>query len=298
MGEITQSSLLTRAMLDEGRYAESLLETAHALGLIDDAFLHSLGERLQKLLVDQCRAYTGGRSGSMRREAVASLAESILFTLGVLLKQHEPLDALAMLANQSLERCYRDGRRQVDRLVQTAELMHRAELRRALPVENEQLRDTLVGGIAGFFKLYNPEYGAQEIHITADYPVLFYPQGLRGVEFILKYLDNLVMEDRFLRLFEPAPLHRCLNLYAIRNDTSLSALCDNLCEAVLACALRPLLPPEPTAPMLPKAGYALMERLGCSSSALRQYVIRICVEYASDLLRIQRLMSGSSDDPR
>lgn len=295
MGEMTQSSLLTRAMLDEGRYAESLLEVSHSLGLIDEAFLHALSRSLQRLLADQCRAYTGGHSGSIRRETALSLGESILFTLGALLKRYEPLEALAMLRNESLENCYRDGRRQVDRLVQTAELMHRAELRRPLPVENEQLRDTLVGGISGFFKLYNPEYGAQEIHITADYPVLFYPQGLRGVEFILKYLDNLVMENRFLRLFETAPLHRCLNLYAIRNDTTLSALCDNLCEVTLACALRPLLPPKPTARMLPKAGYALMERLECPSSALRQYVIRICVEYASDLLRIQRLMREGSD---
>ena len=292
MSDLIQSSLLTRGLVDERRYAESLLNAADRLGLTDDAFKARFGQSFQALLIRQCKAFAGGSGSSVRRETAEHLAESILFTLSARLSPLEPLDSLAMLQNGSLEQCYLEGRRQVDRLAQAAELAWHAELRRPLPVDNALLRDTLHGGFAGFFKLYNPEYGAQEIHITADYPVLFYPQGWTGIEFIRRYLDNIIMENRFLRLFETAPLHRCLNLYALRNQTTLGELCGNLFEIVLACALRPLLPPEPVRNQLPTAAWQLMTRLECGSSALREYVVRACVECASDLLRIQRLMAA------
>ena len=292
MSDLIQSSLLTRGLVDERRYAESLLNAADRLGLTDDAFKARFGQSFQALLIRQCKAFAGGSGSSVRRETAERLAESILFTLSARLSPLEPLDALAMLQNGSLEQCYLEGRRQVDRLAQAADLAWRAELRRPLPVDNALLRDTLHGGFAGFFKLYNPEYGAQEIHITADYPVLFYPQGWTGIEFIRRYLDNIIMENRFLRLFETAPLHRCLNLFALRNQTTLGELCGNLFEIVLACALRPLLPPEPARNQLPTAAWQLMTRLECGSSALREYVVRACVECASDLLRIQRLMAA------
>lgn len=292
MSDLTQSSLLTRGLIDERRYLESLLSAADRLGMTDDVFKARFRQSFQALLVRQCKAFAGGSGSSMRGETAERLAESILFTLSTQLSRFEPVDALAMLQNGSLEHCYQEGRRQVDRLVQAAELTWRAELRRPLPVENALLRDTLHGGIAGFFKLYNPEYGAQEIHITADYPVLFYPQRWSGIEFIRRYLDNIIMENRFLRLFETAPLHRCLNLYALRNQMTLCELCDNLFVIVLACALRPLLPPVPVRNRLPAAAWQLMTRLECKSSALREYVVRACVGCASDLLRIQRLMAA------
>lgn len=291
MAELTPSSLLQRGLLDERRYVQSLLDNARTLAMIDDAWIGQFHRKLRSLLLDKCRAFTGGRSDSVRRETAVSIGESILFTLGVQLKRFEPVEALAMLQNDDLGRCFQEGRALVDRMVQSAELLHRSELRHPLPVENDLLRDTLTGGIAGFFKLYNPEYGAQEIHITADYPTLSYPQGWQGIEFIRRYLDGLVLENRFLRLFPSAAVHRCLSLYALRNDSTLGALCDNLFEITLACALRPLLPPKSSKTALPTAGYALLKRLECESVALREYVVRACVEHAADLLRIQQLMA-------
>lgn len=292
MSDLTQSSLLTRGIIDEQRYVESLLSAAEQLGMIDAAFTARFHQSFQSLLIRQCRAFAGGSGSSIRRETAERLAGSILFTLSAQLGQFEPLDALAILQNGSIDECYLNGRQRVDRLVQATELAWRAELRHPLPVENALLRDTLCDGIMGFFKLYNPEYGAQEIHITADYPALFRPQGWMGIEFIRRYLDNMIMENRFLRLLETAPLHRCLNLYALRNQTTLNELCDNLFEIALACALLPLLPPEPCANQLPAAACQLMTRLECKSPALREYIARVCVEYGTDLLRIQQLMAA------
>ena len=37
--------------------------------------------------------------------------------------------------------------------------------------DNELYNGTAYGGMAGFFKLYEPRFGAHHIHITADYPL-------------------------------------------------------------------------------------------------------------------------------
>lgn len=279
MAELIQSTLLRRELLDERRYVESLLEAARRLGLIDEASPQDFQRRFLHFLAQKCQAYVGGRSRSMRAEMAESIGESILFTLGVHLMRFEPLDALAQLKNRPIEDCFHDGRTQVDSLLKSAELMHRMELHKSFIRENELLRDTLEGGISGFFKLYNPEYGAHEIHITADYPVLFYPQGFKGIEFIRRYAENIALENRFLRLFPVESARRLLSLYAIKNDTTLRELCDNLYEIQLACALQAFDSPE-----------AMLDRLECSSPALREYVKRTCREYAADLERIRKIM--------
>ena len=50
MSDLIQSSLLTRGLVDERRYAESLLNAADRLGLTDDAFKARFGQSFQALL--------------------------------------------------------------------------------------------------------------------------------------------------------------------------------------------------------------------------------------------------------
>lgn len=293
MEGLTHSTLLRRDALDDRDYFDSLVDASIRLGLMDEDFLNALRRSMRHLLSRQCAAFTGGRSASVRTEVAQNLEQSIHFTLGACFQTMEPLDALAMLRHCALERCYEDGRKRVDALVRAAELSWMAELRRPLPVENDLLSDTLRGGFAGFFKLYNPEYGAHEIHITADYPVLYYPTGYRGIAFIQRYLDNLILENRFLRSLPAAAVHNCLSLYALRNDSTLRELCDNLFLTVLACAL----PAQPNG-SAETAGAALLDRLGCDSGSLRSYVLRVCRERAVDLARIRRLMNSASGESK
>lgn len=279
MAHLIQPTLLTRELLDERQYIQSLLNTAGALGLIDEAFLASFQRRFIDLLARQCCAFSAGLSRSMRTESVMSIGESILFTLSAHLIRFEPLDALAQLQNRDLEDCYSDGRARVDSLVKSAELLYMAELRRPLPVPNELLRSTLEDDISAFFRLYNPAYGAHEIHITADYPVRFFPQGFQGIEFIRRYLDGMALENRFLRLLPSDRLRGCLAAYAAKSGFTLGELHGNLFEIALACALEEYASPE-----------AMLDGLGCASPELRAYVLRACREGALSIAGIQRFM--------
>lgn len=263
-----QSTLLTRDQLDERRYAQSLLAAARRLNIIGEDFLSRLRADFDRLLVRQCAAYTGGQSGSVRRETARMLSESILFTLGAWMKTQEPLSALTVLSGQGVEACYLKGRQRVDDLTMRTRLFLELELRCALPVENDLLTDTLRGGLPGFFQLYNPEYSAHEYHITADYPVLFYPQGYQGIEFIHIYLDHLSLEHQFLRQCPPRLLKDILSRYALQGKTTVRGLCDNLFEIALS----------------------VWDGPADGGSSMQRYLLRARREYAADLARIRRTL--------
>lgn len=275
MDKLTASSLLRREQLDEHRYAESLLERAAQLGMLDDAFR----QRFLRFLRERLIAYSGGRSRSMRRETALSIAESTLFTLSAHLTAFEPLDALAQLSNHSLDESFSAGKLRVCEQLRAAELFYRIERCKPIPFASDLLRDTLEGGLSGFFQLYNPEYGAHEIHITADYPVLFDPQGWRGIEFIRRYLDQLALENRFLRLLVPDDLHQSLARYAAKNRSTPHALCDNLCLIALSNLLPRFETPN-----------SMLDALGCDCDSLRRFILSACRKYDFDLRRIRALI--------
>ena len=60
---------------DPRAYVESLLAQADRFGLIDGAFRAGFQHRFGQLLRDLCRAYSGGRSASLRTETVRSISE-------------------------------------------------------------------------------------------------------------------------------------------------------------------------------------------------------------------------------
>lgn len=279
MSPLTQSTLLHRCAPDERCYLQSLLPAAQELGVIDETFLSRFRDAFAALLTHQCRTFSAGRSRSMRSEMAESIGESVLFTLNAHLSRFEPIDALAQLQHRSLEDCFADGRKRIHTLIQSTQLLYMSELRHPLPVRNELLQSTLRDGISAFFRLYNPEYGAHEIHITADYPVIAFPQGFQGIEFIRRYLDALVLENRFLRLFPPNLLRSTLTVYAAKNFFSLQELHGNLFEIMLGCTLDPEAGPD-----------AMLDDLRCTSPALRDYVLRTCREEANTLAGIRRFM--------
>ena len=60
--------------------------------------------------------------------------------------------------------------------------------------------DTIIKGIKGFFRIYDPDYNARDMKITADYPLYNNLIGkLEGIEFIEKYLESLYYENEFCK---------------------------------------------------------------------------------------------------
>ena len=222
------------AMLSEGDYFLSLLDQGLRLGLVTNRNTERILSGCMDLLREVTERYTRGGSSSVRVETAQGLLEGVCFTIGVALKAMDsPAAALDALVADGPEGLYRAGRRRIDRKLLVARTLHRQLVRDLFPTPNVYCNATLTDGIAGFFKLYQPDFAPQEMHITADYPTCVPVGRVRGVEFIERYLAYLTCENRFLRTFSPAAVHALL----LRRNPDYAETPSNLLEPVLTQAL-------------------------------------------------------------
>lgn len=86
----------------------------------------------------------------------------------------------------------------------------------------------------GFLKIYNPDFKAQDMKITADYPLYNNLIGkLEGVEFIKEYLKNIYLENEFCNKFSNYKVESLLYSYS----TEYKHLIINIFEIVLLEAI-------------------------------------------------------------
>lgn len=244
MHELSRPAALRREELEQGAYFEALLQAGLARGLIDAAFVERLQMNCMELLALACRRYTGGQSTSLPREQAEDILQSIVFTLGVWLKDYpQPEDALAALGSgpAALAEGLEAGLRRVRIKARATRQFYGLAQKRRLDTDNYLYNATVLGGIPGFFKLYEPRFGSHRIHITADYPLLMPLTGFQGIEFIQLYAQRLDYENRFCRAFPARAAKAALTRHAIEYDTTVENLHANLCgvilQAALACAL-------------------------------------------------------------
>ena len=84
-----------------------------------------------------------------------------------------------------------------------------------LNIENDTYNDTIMGGIQGFLKIYDPDFKAQDIKITADYPLYNNLTGkLDGIEFIREYLNSIYLENTFCKKFSEEKIKYLLYGYS------------------------------------------------------------------------------------
>lgn len=234
MGSIERISRIESKKLSGEHYFQSLLEQAYALGMLSDAEVERIQFDCLSLLAEQTERYNHGDSSSIRIEAAQHILTSIMFTMGVWLKTFpRPDDAVAAIKDSSVDCLYQNGRRRIDRLMKSTKLLHIAIIDNLVHTENVFYASTIVDGINGFFKLYDPAFAAQEIHITADYPVYNPTEKLVGIEFIRKYLECVYYENRFCSYFSEEDIHHLLCGY----DAHYQELLFNIYEPVLAAAI-------------------------------------------------------------
>lgn len=91
-------------------------------------------------------------------------------------------------------------------------------------------RDTVLYGIPGFLKKYDPKFNPQHHILTLDYPLLMGNPDLEGVDLILTYLEGIQIEKQLLDLFPSKSIIRLIS--KIQPDYK-SLYLDNLCFPVL-----------------------------------------------------------------
>lgn len=103
---------------------------------------------------------------------------------------------------------------------------------------NHVYNDTVFGGIQGFLKIYDPDFDAQNMKITADYPLYNnLIEKLEGVEFIKEYVNGIYLENEFCNMFENEKIERLLYSYANRYKDLFINIFEIVFLEVIACTL-------------------------------------------------------------
>lgn len=242
MEMLEKVSKIKHEALSGENYFQSLLEEAFSAQLLSMAEIEKIQLDCLALLAEKTRRFNSGDSSSIPVEKAQSLLTSIMFTMGAALKAcSSPDEAVYELQSKSLEEIYAKGRKRVNRLLQQAKLCHKSLAHNLFKTENVFYSSTAVDGISGFFKLYDAEFEAQEIHITADYPVYNKAQRLLGIEFIMQYLRQLYNENMFCTYFSQEDIHYLLCGYNRQYENLLF----NIYQPVLAAALGCVIAQEP-----------------------------------------------------
>jgi hypothetical protein len=208
---LDKTRVIKRELLREEDYLQSLLEQAREKGLLGDIDLERLQYECLALLARKAERFNAGDSSSIRVEKAQSIMESIFFTLGLWLKAcHSPDDAVALLRNEPIENIYGKGRKRIGTMLKAAKALHAKLLLELIETPNVFYAATLRDAILGFFKLYDPDYAAQEIHIAVDYPLFNPMPRLAGIEFVKAYVAGAYYENQFCGRFPAETIHRIL----------------------------------------------------------------------------------------
>ena len=233
--QLIKKQFINASNLSGREYLVSLLRETQKSGFV----LSETAARIQKegmdIAFDLAMDFTDGLSSSIRIEQAQEFILSVFYTAGLALKVcPSPDDAAFRLASEPLRTLYEEGMKIIKKKLAAARMLHGQVSKNLFPTGNEFYASTVIGGIRGFFKLYNPKFGAHETHITADYPTFLPVNDLTGIEFIEKYLEYLDIENRFCRFFDPNTVSEMLHC---RFGDECDKLVLNIFEHVLTEAL-------------------------------------------------------------
>ncbi len=222
----------------EEAYVASLVSCAERAGLFSANDKNALQAELYALLCELAARNSGGKSSSLRVEKAEELLESALFSVGMALKSEPtPQDSLEKLRHTPLRTLFADGQKKIKRKILMCQAMHQKLCKQLFDTPNIFYRSTVIEGIAGFFKLYDPVFGGQKLHITADYPTCLGRPHACGIEFIESYLQRIQTENAFLLFFPAQKVHVFLEkLVPAYAETPMNLFEPVFCHAVFLAA--------------------------------------------------------------
>lgn len=238
MESIEKPAAIDRENLSEEFFLQALLESAYSLRMITTGDIDGIRLERFELMAEKAKRYAGCDSDSVRVEVARNIMSSINYSMGLFLKSFQtPDEAVKALKEMKMADILSEGRKRVDITLKTAKAIHSRLISEIISVGNICYNDTVFGGITGFFKLYDPDLGAHETHINADYPTCNPMKRFAGAEFIKKYTEAIYYENTFCRNFQPGDMRRLLYGY----DRSYKDLIFNIYEIALTSALGSLL---------------------------------------------------------
>lgn len=224
--------------LSSKSYFLALLKAGLGTGILSESFLEKIQLQFLDLLAYKCKRYNLGDSSSIRVEAAESIMNSILYTIGIYLKSLPDIElAINQLEETYLSEIYDKGRELLTTKIDSAKERFETIKDNKLSTLNSTYNDTIENGIGLFFAAYDPEFEAHDTPGSIDYQLCNPVTGLSGIEFIEKYLESLLLENEFCRLFAAEDIHYLLSGYDKRYKDLLLNIFEHTLTNALGCAL-------------------------------------------------------------
>lgn len=234
--DIKKQTLLENVLLSNEHYFQSLLQIGYQYELLTQEDVEHIQLSCMQLLKTKIEEYTLGESSSVRTEVAGYIMESNFYTISLYLKTlNDPEIAIQVLKEEGCEAAYQKGYTYLKRRIASTKSFYSLMKTSIIQTENQTYLDTIIGGITGFFKLYTPDFGAHDTHITADYPTAIPMTDIAGIEFIQQYIEKIQIEDTFCQYFSPKTIHYLLCDYGL--DNKYQELIFNIFEQVFMTAL-------------------------------------------------------------
>lgn len=239
MNEAEVISKIKREKLDEKNYFKSLIEVAYEKEMLTENDMVDIQMQILQLLDEIVYKYNGSNSSSIRKEVAEEISNSNIYTIGIYLKTFKnPDDALQEIKENGLEMAYQNGRKKIDKMLNTIRVMYNILKQNKVNIDNDTYNDTITDGIKEFLKVYNPDFNAQDMKITADYPTYNNLIGkLDGAEFIKEYLSALYLENTFCKKFSEEKIKYLLYGYSHDYKELIINIFEIVLLEVIACKL-------------------------------------------------------------
>lgn len=197
--------------LDQKYYFKSIMEQAKLYELLSDIDISNIQNDLLIVLSEQTDKWSKGNSTSIPLEIAQDIMMSIIYVIGIQLKSYSSLKkAVISLKSGTIKRLFRNGLELVSKKIAITRHLQKHIEKNLLDTKSVFYHSTIIDGINGFFKLYDPEFSAHEMHITVDYPIFIDRPNVDGIEFIEQYLRCIKVENEFCKYFSANDIHHLL----------------------------------------------------------------------------------------
>lgn len=196
-------------------------------------------EELLPLVAKLAAKYTSGESTSVPYETAAQLMEAVCYCIRENEKDSGGEPGCELLEKQrfTAAESYRRGYEKVLEKTRRAQEAYNELLGDFQAYGNETYRDTVLEALAAFFMNYDPRFAPQETIVGLDYPTLRTISEDTGIDAVERYIEMIVLEQRFLRKFPDEMVMKLLHLFADECRILIFNLCSVVLRHVLAAGL-------------------------------------------------------------
>ena len=232
-------SQIKRKNLDEKNYFQTLIKEAYTNRMITDNDIINIQIEIIHLLDERIYRYNGLNNSSIRKEIMEDINYSNYYTIGLQLKTLiNPDEAIKNIKEKNLKDIYNLGRKRINRILNIIRVIYIKVKQNKLKTQNNTYNDTITKGLQSFLKIYDPDFKAQDMKITADYPLYNNLIGkLEGVEFIKEYVYSIYLENEFCNKFSNEKIDLLLYRYSSEYKDLIINIFEIVFLEVIACKL-------------------------------------------------------------